>query len=135
MTNKYYTPELSEFHVGFEYEWSENGKKIWIEECADVDDVLLAYSEYEHEDYPGGFADVYRIKYLDQQDIEECGFEFRASDDLRDSFYSNIVTDICFFRESKRVIIYGKGGDDDLLFHGEIKNKSEFKKLLKQLGI
>lgn len=76
MENKYYTPELSEFCIGFEYEYLASTQNTeWEKITASWEDLDIAFDEYEHE-YDGKFHELYRVKYLDQQDIEECGFTF-----------------------------------------------------------
>ena len=77
--DKYYTPELEEFHQGFEYEiWLNSAytpekyiKKIF--EFVDKNNIwddditnLLACA------YNGG--DTLRVKYLDQEDIKSLGW-------------------------------------------------------------
>ena len=102
MENKYYTPDISEFHVGFEYEvydtkWKYSVEHIegdkfrilsdpesstdWYHKVYDVDD-------YVHVKGIEGDTSVYcslqdhinagdiRVKYLDKADIEELGFEY-----------------------------------------------------------
>ena len=59
--NLYYTPEISEFHVGFEYEVFDKLHNIWNKE----NNFFLQQ---------GDFKDEIRVKYLDQFDIESLGF-------------------------------------------------------------
>jgi hypothetical protein len=128
---KYYIPEISEFHVGFEYEWSEDGSKIWIEETADQDDVLLAYSSYEHNDE---YNEEYRVKYLDREDIKSEGWIWEDSLLGLKSPQNYSFGDywmICNY--DKTVKIKKRGGET--LFCGTIKNKSKFKGILQQVGI
>ena len=68
-TKKYYTPEIEEFHVGFEYEEQvEPGKWAWntchpntFEKLYDWDSMDMLKIRT-------------RVKYLDQEDIESLGF-------------------------------------------------------------
>lgn len=134
MENKYYKPDISEFHDGFEYEYlSKDG---WS--C----DTIMSYPDFEEI-----FCDmVVRVKYLDKADIESCGFEvnwgFGYTLNGRYSMYyihkaqPHYQDDTC-----KATIIdhYADGKDSDFrlnkLFDGTINNLSELKKLLKQLNI
>ena len=76
MENKYYTPEIEEFCVGFEYESRIAGyDDEWTKETtyamfrdgweSNIDDVLAMYKD-------GG--DEFRVKHLDSSDIESLGF-------------------------------------------------------------
>ncbi len=77
--NKYYTPDISELHVGYECEHTSN-MSAFI--CEDYDDVvkdkltstdLRWYITWGEEE--GGLEKFVRTKYLDQSDIEGCGWE------------------------------------------------------------
>lgn len=148
MENKYYTPSIEEFYIGFEYQildedeneenlvyqWREVGaEEIW--ELEDAADIL------EHKDN-------IRIKYLDQSDLEELGFKyytyfrdggtsvFRTSNkEYELHFYrTNSILDI----DPNKIKIIRHHDNPSLkgqIFIGNIKNKSELKKLLKQLNI
>jgi hypothetical protein len=150
---KYYTPDISEFFVGLEYEahtW--DGESFsW---CEDIFDQHTFDSEIHTSD--GGerpftlydvSRSVVRVKYLDIKDIEELGFKHIYTDHrpvhLGGSPYAwgfirNIPTNneysILYNFDTnilKLQAAYVKG----VLFNGFIKNKSELKKLLTQLGI
>jgi hypothetical protein len=130
MDKKYYTPSIEEFHIGFEYEWSEEGRKIWIEEQADQDDVSLAYSSYE--ETPDIYPDEYRVKYLDREDIESLGFVYNEE-------YIYYTPTRNFQLNHKETHQYNLRVIDEqhgeVIFIGYIKNKSELRRLLKQLKI
>lgn len=123
MENKYYTPEDNEFHIGFEY---ESGNKAtleniteWFEEV--IEDKIDLFSVFD--DYT-----VVRVKYLDEQDILDCGFEY--TNDKRDLVKNNIrlrpyiggvfkIPELTIYKNSERI------------FSGQIRNKSKFKEILK----
>jgi len=72
---EYYTPDISEFHVGFEYEYlchfGEN-KGRWVKEKVDRNasfELCNDLVEMLH----------VRVKYLDEDDIKEFGFEFNPN--------------------------------------------------------
>lgn len=149
MESKYYVPDIKEFRVGFEYEYSGNKGKEWdtgiIENLYDFEDLI---DDLRYDDI--------RVKYLDRQDIEELGFtfssksvddwykkdtslrlesghwinSFRLQHDRNNTFQT--AEDHCY-----NIKIYAciAGCDDDVLFEGIIKNKSELKELLEKLGI
>tara|TARA_R110002096_G_scaffold419007_1_gene623404 strand:- start:680 stop:1120 length:441 start_codon:yes stop_codon:yes gene_type:complete len=142
LTSKYYTPELSELHVGFACEYQEPDEVEWTQDTSlAVRDVayLMAYPERV------------RVKHLDQEDIESLGFE----KDLKEvagmnwrmiSFQKGELT-VDLFVELPKDLIRGDGTNgyvkpqtvriEDscrVLFNGILKNKSELKKILKQIG-
>ena len=68
--NKYYQPDINEFRVGFEYEYLEHFGKDWgnwNEYEVKADDSLYHLSQLL-------LSRAIRVKYLDDKDIEECGF-------------------------------------------------------------
>ena len=133
MGNKYYTPSIEEFHVGFEYE--ERVNKDWIEkeftfEWCGGNEILDIYNEgYETTDI--------RVKYLDKEDIESLGFEETYDDTEGNIWFAqgNGNIDICLSQYTKHNTEICNRITDQVLFKGVIKNKSELKRLLKQLGI
>jgi len=139
-SNKYYIPDISEFHVGFEYEWTDGYTGEWTKEVVDSTTDL----RYFRED-----ADVeHRVKYLDREDIESLGFiyikhnneysSFQLLSDNTEDFY-----ELEFYCEDYNNEIWiekfeaNKNGtyNSYYIFKGVIKNKSELQKLLKMLGI
>lgn len=143
MENKYYTPELEEFHVGFEYElrvtnewqqceWSPRNDMSWFN---------LELIDRNGEEKFSTPANLIRVKYLDQEDIEELGWEEDLDAPCRYELKGYILYK---FREDgfitiKRSFTYEKYGTSfigfDILFEGTIKNKSELKKVMIMLGI
>ncbi len=167
MENKYYTPRLEEFYIGFNCEFNNHMQsKIFEETVCDVDLLSIIMDSYEHEDYKGEFSDTFRVRYLNQKDIKEIGFnqlnkniwigytdflldkinpeygfylhstihfpikQFRDSDKLELKFLKIYVHR--YFEESMDIY---KSDESILVFEGLIKNKSELKKVLIQLGI
>ena len=127
---KYYTPEIEDFHVGFEYQSEEDPyNSIWenqkIETYRDLANAM---------EYYGNDADVdVRVKHLDREDIESLGFE----EDLGQEHYS-----IEFEENEIRMESLHPDGlyrieikEPRQLMFFTIKNKSELKKILKQIGI
>ena len=131
---KYYQPDISEFHVGFEYELvppigysimnlnnpMEKWETKWATEfqkgvfgIKDVDPWggLLAGIRAAIE------KEKCRVKYLDKEDIES----------LKIPSYIKINH---ILNNTYEII-----GTNARIFKGDIKNKSELKKLLKQLNI
>ena len=139
---KYYTPEIEEFHVGFEYEFKH----------PDIGGLpgfgWLKYNNPqfnpEYEDYCLAKLgrDSFRVKCLDKEDIEECGW--KASGTESDLYSINWIENpterknaiwLRQFSENRIQIIDSRNTRHISLFYGAIKNKSELKRLMKQLGI
>jgi len=141
--DKYYTPVIEEFHVGFEFEsntfstsfavldFQDPTKDVvsestptWIKETFGLHHFSIWNSSY---DFKMVLDDNrLRVKYLDKEDIESLGFKQTIKDQYyKDDFELLIDADL-FIQIIK---------DNGFVFQGTIKNKSELIILLKQLGI
>jgi hypothetical protein len=154
MESRYYTPSIEEFHVGFEYEcfyktysheWDLEGTLSWKK--LTVEDLNTAKYINDKDYRPIYHVSVFnngqpipewnkniRVKYLDKDDIEELGW------DDSDGMYSLVSGGIKYYlliyesqdkieiRCSESSVMYGG-------FYGHIKNKSELKRIMKQVGI
>lgn len=131
MNNKYYTPDISEFCVGFEYQTSydkgESWRKLSIKELSDYDDLTddLRYNEI-------------RVKSLNNQDVEELDFIPLDKDALLQqhgwTHASSSLKYLLSLREldgSVNIMNHKRGM---LIFVGWLKNKFELKKVLQQVG-
>ena len=128
MKDKYYTPEIEEFHIGFEYEANVyNIKKgyFWFKTKMD-----LTFDFY---------AGNTRVKYLDKEDIESLGYKPQYPDMQNTGFINKNIYE-------EGAIIISLRGDNQVsitkCYHPNtstliftIKNKSELKRLLKMLEI
>ncbi len=138
--DKYYTPEISEFYIGFEFEYTNWGgwsKSNDFNDLFITDDTNIISElkwDIEH--------NKIRVKYLDRRDIESLGWMFEkqhagleeicfstGGPEFEDILYMNYDLD------SKYMRISWLGEGDITRFSGTIKNKSELKVLIKQLGI
>lgn len=127
--SKYYTPSLEEFHIGFEYEL-QGGLQSGIIKYEPNDDCLIGDVLYWIS------KGTVRVKYLDKEDIESLGWV--------ESTYKGIK---CYTRDNRILHWFGRpyldisyyplfeGQGPARTFRGTIKNKSELKVLMKQLGI
>lgn len=138
MEAKYYTPHLSEFYVGFEYEelnilsvyddhWKVKVKKeVFTQE--------LWRSGYSNWNFLDKLQEgKIRVKYLDKEDIESLGFvpcEYKGT-----IGYKKNRTIIYFFSFPERSPYVSIDIEDTQYFRGSINNKSELKKVLQMLGI
>ena len=144
MENKYYTPSIEEFFVGFECEWqSKIRRESWNKQICDVDLINIAYDSFEHSDIEEPFNEQFRVKYLDSSDIEELGFKLAFSDIGIEcwklgNFELRTDVDLGAYIDSGNLysIFYNPYGKQyNCVFSGIIKNKSELKKVLNMLNI
>lgn len=131
METKYYTPEIEEFHVGFEFEFFNNKGKIFFvtEKENEWIKTNMPYTGILSE--PNNLRKLIldnqvRTKHLDREDIESLGWSEEGL-----SYFTNGNFVISLKQES--IYIYNE--KNIFLFQGNIKNKSELKTLLKQLNI
>jgi len=135
--SKYYTPETEEFHVGFEYEYLANGYD-WITHTINNKADLIECIEDLEDNH-------IRVKYLDKEDIESLGWvngETKAlggfiidNEDFKNSkgFYQ--MYEGMFIENEGLFLQIHSNETSDYIFQGIIKNKSELKRLMKQLDI
>jgi hypothetical protein len=143
--DKYYTPEIEEFHVGFEYEGRLAGvnggvtdweKRIFYKEQLPF--IKGCEETLKH----------FRVRYIDKEDLVSMGFslEVNCGNELGEGYsryvygesrnYPYIVIDNFPETEKFRIFeLFAEGGRSINLFSGTINNKSELKKLIQQLGI
>lgn len=148
---KYYTPDIEEFHVGFEYFAKIPNKEKFSKEIYHFNDSHkeLVNRVTLHE------GDV-KVKYLDHSDITSLGFKYvyglKTKSDTpidvnygasvfkaKDKFaFGGTEYTIYYFKEDPtRIEIsvnrYGHYLEDQNTLPFTVKNKFELKKLLKQL--
>ena len=132
MENKYYPPEIEEFHEGFSHEYKGPLDTKWHKEDFKLKGPNPNFSWFLTEGH-------FRVKFLDREDIESLGFEIPQGG--LDYIYKKSINTVDYFlitnsdypnkieiRCSNPSWAFGS-------FLGTIKNKSELKVLLKQLGI
>ena len=154
MTNKYYTPEIEEFYVGFECEIQSSwGMQKGIYPSILREDTLTGFQLQkigETETLKKVISGI-RVKYLDKEDIESCGFGnykksvcawYELEGHFEDSFasygyWTKIRLIHCESDNKIKILAFEHSWDEEetVLFQGKIKNKSELKKLLKKLNI
>lgn len=124
MKNKYYTPELDEFYIGFEYEYCiRNNEYIKYIVSTETD---LKHIHKQIQLY------LIRVKYLDREDIESLGWEFEENLQYCDQFkYKSLEAYLWVIKDENLIEIQC----EKTCFRGCIQNKSELKKLMKQIGI
>lgn len=116
--SKYYTPTPAEFGLDFEFQYLRN--EVWYNE-------VITFFEEAHE-WVNSTSDL-RVKYLDREDIESLGFEDVSDDPNTIKFR---LDDIDIYTRNWK--IFGITYHKNLSFNGTVKNKSEFKRILTQIG-
>ena len=142
MKDKYYTPEIEEFHVGFEFECS-NDKLNYKKQIYYGSQVLKSKSYYDDHgcEYDAVEDDLkhIRVKYLDKEDIESLGFKPQYPDMKNTGFINKNIYEsgatIIGLRGDSQVSITKCHHPNTSTLVFTIKNKSELKRLLKQLNI
>ena len=127
--NLYYTPEISEFHVGFEYEEYQFLERNWkIVKCEFIKPDTIIDPKW------------FRVKTLDQSDIESLGWintenlEFTKDTWILRKFEDGIII-YNDYSNGKYKFPWLYEDSTDKIFEGTIKNRSELIKLMQQLNI
>ena len=134
--SRYYTPSLEEFHVGFEFEVESKNvvenKIVWSK----FNDPLRQDTlEWLIEN------DKVRIKYLDSEDIESLGFNETYDDTEGNVWFKSNKSDkirLCFIdglNFNIEICDSSNHCNNDTIFKGSVKNKSELKRILKMIGV
>jgi len=141
--SKYYTPEIEEFHEGFEFEYQETDAAQWVDAIYKIGWTGDLLNIIDHMFYSG-----VRVKHLDREDIESLGFV--KSGLAKDVFISkerhdiqgigeNYVIGINFKKELNYMQVFYTSNETNtvgaIFFAGKLKNKSELKRILKQIGV
>ena len=142
MKNKYYTPEIEEFCVGFECEIQSSwGMQKGIYPSILREDTLTGFQLQkigETETLKKVISGI-RVKYLDKKDIESLGFSYyKTHPGMEQMEFDKGEYELTYdpnFKGKQWLRINLEGEGDVTLFSGSIKNKSELKVLLKQLNI
>lgn len=116
----HYTPTPNEFHIGFRYEYMENDK--W--NSAVCEKNISYWYDRDGEYYKDNVLEsdnIFRVKHLDQQDIEELGWDKTKYDNQ----YEYNSHELIKFEDHICI--------DNIIYF--ILNFNELKTLMKILGI
>ncbi|MES2395879.1 MAG: hypothetical protein V4549_07745 [Bacteroidota bacterium] len=127
----YYTPEPSEFHIGFEYEINTLYPEKHIDGYGFIKTVITTENYRQNMDCIH-LLDRVRVKYLDHDDILSLGWK-KTSEIQNSSWYT--LNEFCLIFSTTQNKIYISDKHDETKFSGTIKNKSELKRLMNQLQI
>lgn len=145
MENKYYTPTIEEFHVGFEFETNNvstlsKEKQIWKQMIATPNIIGAIDYDLSTNSREGIYRnESIRVKYLDQSDIESLGWVKHNINkncyyiELHKNTFGTIYMEYYDEQETKWCIESDRHGET--IFIGTIKNKSQLKFIMKCLGI
>lgn len=141
---KYYTPHIEEFYVGFEYEifedFDSNDTKKWHEQIYGTNGINNENIGYINNTLLS--LNLVRVKYLNKEDIESLGWTPHLNRSTE--YYWIKKADISFYLDVNEFYIHiGMGLLESIknihlprtTFYGTIKNKSELKKIMQQIGI
>lgn len=143
--NKFYTPTLEELHIGFICESQfKTINQTWKIKVCDSDLLTIAYNEFEHAEEDEPFSEQFRVKYLDKEDIESCGFEIAfASDYLIEAYTDELI--LIYSSNDALSIRYKdynlatdwneliENNSKCIVFMGKVRNISELKVILHQI--
>lgn len=130
--NKYFKPELSDIHIGYEYEyrpwdWKNNrflefwksGRYRKEKSLHKIEDKYIA-------------TDNLRVPYLTQEQIEGEGWVYDNNCHIGNEYKLNkyTLTDI-----NEDTWIYIHDMEDDIIYYGECKSKNELRKIMQWLHI
>lgn len=166
---KYYTPNIEEFHVGFEYESYEmyytheydEGTPTWIKRTVtDINQKQFIGEERYRAIYHVSINNSYeenvewnkniRVKTLDEDDLVDLGWKTAYSTsyvmDGQFTLLHSIGEEPKWFnleKDGKLIVItectiYNEvsgNWEQESIFRGRVKNKSELRKLMQQLEI
>jgi hypothetical protein len=153
MENKYYTPVIEEFHVGMTVQIYDQSTTKMISKV-EWHDVVITPNENDY-GRKVGFNRLpkliannkVRVKCLNKEDISSFGwvfyqyskstwFEREAILNIEGHVFHKITLEYDFSDNKIRICAFRNNDEIYIdIFIGVIKNKSEFKRLLKQLGI
>jgi len=146
---KYYTPTPEEFHIGFKYEYRTNGDD-WVKHTIHTKaDLAECIDDLEEND------NIIRVKHLDPEDIESLRFEFSFRNEPSDMSRHNVCFTKKVDEKSEHILYWNELNNRieikysrkttvpydekrvfwELYFRGTIKNKSELKRVLTQIGV
>lgn len=147
---KYYIPTIDEFHLDFEYQVFEDSDSVektgWIDQTFGREE----WAEEDLEYIEKNELTRIRVKYLDKKDIESLGWKYE--DIYRNGgteLYTLSLFKLSFdapnklFSKAERCLRVTINSDEErnglriekTLFRGNIKNKTELKRVMQQVGI
>ncbi len=149
MKKDYYTPEMEEFHSGFEFEYLYGSE--WHKHNLDGSPIIHHELDEFKDDLMKLAHAIVRVKHLDKEDIEECGWDFYQemektyldepclmfhNDELNlmlGFYYHSNRISLATKDPSKSEIFLKTNQDPNRISLLKVKNKAEFQKIIKML--
>jgi hypothetical protein len=127
MENKYFTPDIEDFHVGYECEIL---KEKWEHFVFNVEEIIPVFARVNSKTI---VSDKIRVPYLTKEQIEAEGWKPEKSYFRKNNLY-------LFFENNELEIEFGEpftwdASDSDVRYKGECKDINTFRKIIKLLGI
>ena len=134
--NKYYQPNSEDFNIGVECQVYYPREEVWkdrkIRHWEDLDEILSRFVTD---------STSVKFKYLDEEDILDCGFTQISNDcfNLPIKEYRGRLNQEIRILVRQTILIYlamySNDKDNLVLFTGHIKNKNELQRILKQVVV
>lgn len=141
MKEKYYTPEIEDIKVGYEFERiidDDNSDDVWIK------DII----KFEHGwlELPEDYNERIRVPYLTKEQIEAEGWEFKSQlcsdEDCKDFeiTYGKELNEITVYfsilqNYNSHIWTWSSKDGTSTLYRGECKSVNEFRTICKWLKI
>ncbi len=137
MEEKYYTPSPEEFHLGFEFEAKKGSgliNDVHYEEGQEWKKTIVQHGDFFNTLNP----EHIRVKHLGREDIQSLSWKYNYNPSLnKKGSPTEFVfgkAALLFFEKENKVHIFD-GISDVVRFAGKLKNKSELKRVMQQVGI
>ena len=129
----YYTPTIDEFHNGFEYEifedWDVQPEKNWHKQIFGKDGDNPEHIGYVYQNN----LDRVRVKHIDKEDCLSLGLELKIWDNGSGYFKKWNYTIGIYGIDLFCTVSQNDYGNNIMRFSGDLKNKSELKRILQQV--
>lgn len=138
MENKYYTPEVSDFHKGFEFEVRISGTDIWVPITLNFPSSIWGFVSTKYKK-DGELIeeriepDVVRVPYLTKEQIEAEGWEKAMERDYFTKIVNGDEFQLSYQWDNHWGIIFDY--DANYVFRGFIKSINEFRKLMEMIAV
>ena len=139
MRSAFYTPTIDEFHVGFEFEFLNNKEKIFF--------VTEEGNKWLKTEMPfiGVLSELknirklildkqVRVKHIDKDDCISLGLKLKVWDNGSGYFEIGNYTIGIYGTDLFCTVSQNDYGNNIIRFSGDLKNKTELKRILRQVG-
>lgn len=133
--SKYYELTELDLEIGLECEYITSNNQ-WVK--FKIDSFSTIANIVYNKDKTYSLSENWRIKYLDREDIESLGFEFNSKEEDDPNilfYYGNHSLILNPINQRCVITMFNEKDWDYTAFVGTVKNKSELKRLMVQLGI